>query len=59
LYSDYFYAGKVPIISMDNWYSNLNRLKTIIRERYDLVKRNLKSEFKLSDYEYNLYFGDL
>ncbi len=58
-YSDYVNAGKVPIRSMDNWYSNLNRLKTIIRERYDLVKRNLKSEFRLSDYEYNLYFGDL
>ena len=58
-YSDYINEGKGPIRSMDSWYSNLDRLKTIIRERYDLVKRSLRSEFRLSDYEYNLYFGDL
>lgn len=58
-YYDYVSAGKVPIKSMDNWYANLDKLKSMIRERYDLVKRNLKSEFRLSDYEYNLYFGDL
>ena len=58
-YWDYVNAGKGPIKSMDQWYSNLEKLKSMIRERYDLVKRNLKSEFRLSDYEYNLYFGDL
>lgn len=58
-YYDYVNAGKGPIRSMDAWYSNLDRLKSIIRERYNLVKWNLKSQFRLSDYEYNLYFGDL
>ena len=58
-YSDYVNAGKGPIRSMDSWYSNIDRLKSIIRERYNLVKWNLKSQFRLSDYEYNLYFGDL
>ena len=58
-YSDYVSSGKTPIRSMDSWRTNLDTLKTIIRVRYDLVKNNLKSEFRLSDYEYNLYFGDL
>ena len=58
-YNDYVSSGKSPIRSMDAWRSNLDTLKSIIRTRYNLVKSNLKSEFRLSDYEYNLYFGDL
>ena len=58
-YYDYASVGKLPISSMDGWRYNLETLKNIIRERYNLVKWNLKSQFRLSDYEYNVYFGDL
>ena len=58
-YYDYVSAGKQPISSMNNWRNNIDNLKTIIRERYNLVKWNLKSQFRLSNQEYNTYFGDL
>ena len=58
-YNEYVSSGKTPIRSMDSWRTNLDTLKTIIRVRYELVKNSLRSEFRLSDYEYNLYFGDL
>ena len=58
-YQDYVSAGKPPIKSMAQWRGNLDNLKSMIRERYNLVKWNLKSQFRLSDSEYKKYFGDL
>ena len=42
-----------------NWKSNVNYFKTKLNNRYYYVLRNIKSEFNLSDSEYNKYFGDI
>ena len=45
--------------SMNNWYNNLNSFKQMIKNRYNYVLGNLKSQFYLSNDEYNKYFGEL
>lgn len=57
-YNDFKNHGK-QALTVDIWNSNIEKEKYVIRNRYEIVKRNLKSEFKLSDSEYNYYFGDL
>ncbi len=45
--------------SMSAWKRNLNNFKNTLSTRYNRVTSNLKSYFKLSNNEYNKYFGDL
>ena len=42
--------------SMDKWYRNIDNFKQMITARYNYVTRNVKYEFRLSDYEYQKYF---
>ena len=45
--------------SMDNWKNNVERLKAKLKERYEYAINNAKTEFNLTDAEYNKYFGGL
>ena len=45
--------------SMSSWENNLERFKNALTNRYNTVVSRLKSEFNLSDSEYQNYFGDL
>lgn len=45
--------------SMNRWQNNLNSFKKSIDKRYKTVLKNLKSDFKLNNSEYDKYFGDL
>lgn len=45
--------------SMSNWRSNLNLFKNRINNRYNSIKGRIKSDFGLSNSEYNKYFGGL
>lgn len=45
--------------SMENWRYNLNRFKTSLTNRYNYVIKNVKSDFNLSESEYEKYFGDI
>ena len=45
--------------SMDRWKSNIESLKAMVTDRYNNVLHNLKNDFKLSNEEYQKYFGDL
>ena len=45
--------------SMDKWKSNVERLKTKLANRYYYAIDNAKTEFNLTDAEYNKYFGGL
>ncbi len=45
--------------SMNRWKQNLNNFKSTLTTRYNRVVSNLKSNFNLSNSDYNKYFGDL
>jgi len=45
--------------SMNDWRYNLNRFKESLSNRYNYVIKNIKSDFNLSDSEYEKYFGDI
>lgn len=45
--------------SMNRWRQNLNNFKNTLTTRYNRVVSNLKSNFNLSNSDYNKYFGDL
>lgn len=45
--------------SIESWNNNLNRFKNKLTTRYNYVLNNLKTDFNLTDSEYNKYFGDL
>ncbi len=45
--------------SVNNWHDNLYNFKQMIKNRYNYVIRNIKSQFYLSNDEYNKYFGEL
>ena len=49
--SEYVYLN-----SMDRWKSNLNSFKAMITARYNNVLKRLKSDFRLTDQEYNKYW---
>ena len=51
--------GSLGPSSMDYWRNNLSNFKQIIKSRYNYVLGNLKSQFYLSNDEYNKYFGEL
>ena len=54
------WKGSYPNLnSMDAWMRNINNFKNTYRKRYESVLRNLKSNFKLSNSEYEEYFGGL
>lgn len=44
-------------LSFDNWISETEKLKTYILKRNEYLLNQTKSYFKLSDEEYNYYFG--
>ena len=48
-----------PIKNMDMWYNNLDKFRTIIKERYSIVLNSIQKEFNLTNSEYEKYFGDL
>ena len=45
--------------TIEKWKSNVERLKTKLKDRYEYAKANVKTEFDLTDAEYNKYFGGL
>lgn len=45
--------------SIQSWNNNLNRFKNKLTTRYNYVLNNVKTDFNLTDSEYNKYFGDL
>lgn len=45
--------------SMTSWNNNLNRFKNKLKNRYNYVLSTIKTDFNLTDSEYNKYFGDL
>ena len=45
--------------SMDKWENNINSFKDMITRRYKNVIGRVKSDFKLSEEEYQKYFGDV
>ncbi len=45
--------------SISAWKNNLNAFKNSLTTRYNRVINNLRSNFNLSNSEYNKYFGDL
>ena len=45
--------------SMDRWKSNIDSLKQMVTSRYNSVVGNLKSDFHLTQEEYQQYFGNL
>ena len=45
--------------SMTAWHNNLNNFKQMIKNRYNYIVKNVKSQFSLSNDEYNKYFGEL
>ena len=45
--------------SMTLWKNNLKRFKSSLTTRYNKVVSNIRSNFNLSNSEYNKYFGDL
>ena len=45
--------------NVDNWNNNINKFKNLINTRYQKVINSLKTNFNLSNEEYNKYFGDL
>ena len=51
--------GSLGPSSMNNWRNNLYNFKQMIKNRYNYVLRNIKSQFYLSNDEYNKYFGEL
>ena len=51
--------GSLGPSSMNNWKNNLNSFKQMINNRYNYILRNVKSQFSLSNDEYNKYFGEL
>jgi len=55
-FKDYGYNS---VSSVKNWDSKLNQMKGMLTNRYDIVLDNMKSQFKLTNAEYNKYFGDL
>lgn len=57
-YQDFVNDGLKPL-TMNLWENNLSTMKTIIRNRYNIVLNNVKSKFKLSNAEFNKYFGNL
>ena len=44
-------------ISMSEWKSQVNYLKTFAKKRHSYIKSQAKSYFHLSDSEYKKYFG--
>lgn len=51
--------GYNSVSSISAWDSKLNQMKNMLSNRYDIVIKNLKSQFNLSNVEYEKYFGDL
>ena len=47
------------VTSLSSWKSNLNSLKSSMKNRYYSIVNNLKNGFKLSNDEYNKYFSDI
>ena len=45
--------------NVSSWKSHINNLKNKINNRYDSVVKNLQKNFKLSNEEYQKYFGSL
>jgi len=45
--------------SMNNWEKNVNNFKKKLTNRYNYVIENIKTEFKLTNHEYQKYFGSL
>ena len=41
-----------PIKNMDMWYNNLDKFRTIIKERYSIVLNSIQKEFNLTNSEY-------
>ena len=58
-YNEYKTSNMNPIKNMDMWYNNLDKFKTIIKERYSIVLNSIQKEFNLTNSEYEKYFGDL
>lgn len=58
-YNEYKTSNMNPIKNMDMWYNNLDKFRTIIKERYSIVLNSIQKEFNLTNSEYEKYFGDL
>lgn len=58
-YDEFKDYGYNSVSSVKNWDSKLNQMKGMLTNRYDIVLDNMKSQFKLTNAEYNKYFGDL
>ena len=54
------WGREYPYLSnMNRWHSNLDNFKKMITNRYNYVTSHVKSEFNLSEAEYNKYFKEL
>lgn len=58
-YDEFKQAGVSPISSMTQWNARVAEMKVMLRNRYSMVLNSIRSQFGLSDAEYNKYFGDL
>ena len=54
------WGREYPYLSnMNRWHSNLDNFKKMITNRYNYVTSHVRSEFNLSEAEYNKYFKEL
>ena len=58
-YSEFKDNGYNSVSSISNWDSKLKNMKSMLTNRYNIVIDNLKSQFNLTNQEYEKYFGDL
>ena len=58
-YQESIQTSQYTILSMDDWRSNIQELKTMIKLRYQNAKATVKTGLDLTDEEYNKYFKDL
>ncbi len=54
-----FEASGYDYLTINTWYSRIEQLKTMFRKRRTIVLNNIKSQFGLTQAEYNAYFGDI
>lgn len=58
-YTEFKNNGYNSVSSMSMWDGKLNQMKMMLTNRYEIVIKNLKSQFNLTNAEYDKYFGDL
>jgi len=55
-YNESIGVSTSTLSSMDNWYNNIATFKRQLKERYNIIKNNIKGGLGLTNEEYNKYF---